>query len=160
MDVTFRGKRISDGQWVYGRRLAETVIAPSGQLFSMYNNRCELSVYEVDRTTVGMSTGFHDKNDKLVYEGDILQFGDKKLVVFWNGEAYQWWAKVYGIKNEDFILCNPSTYGFWTAIDLGEIASEEAIVGRISTEIIGNIFDDPEEVETTNDCEQFVECIF
>ncbi len=151
--ITFRGKRISDGQWVYGGRLSEDVIVPCGQLFSVHNNRCDLNVYEVDKNTVSMSTGVFDKNDKLIYEGDILQFGSRKLVVFWNGESLQWFARTYN--NKDYpIICGPGTYGEWNYIELGEIAAEDVIVGTTSREIIGNVFDNPEEgAKEIYDCE-------
>lgn len=101
---------------------------------------------EVDPATVGQFTGLYDKNDKPVFDGDILQFGERRLLVWWNGEAFQWQAKT--VTGYDLITFDFAQFGYnWTNIDLGNIYSEIPILGRMSTEIIGNIHDNPELIQ-------------
>lgn len=38
-------------------------------------------------------TGFKDKNDEPIYEGDIIKSKYNKCIVYWNTLEGQWWAK-------------------------------------------------------------------
>ena len=105
----------------------------------------------VNPETICMCTGLADKNNKLIFENDILKFGNITLMVWWNGECFQWQAKA---SKKDSVL---PIYegGFcdykWDNITLGWIAAEIPILGEMSTEIVGNIFDNPELLEANDD---------
>lgn len=119
--IKFRGKRIDNGEWVYGDLLQPTEIC---DIYEIAN--CESidgTRYEVIPETIGQYTGLHNKNGKEIYEGDILK-------------SIQW-SDIYLVKyiGTAFYLCREGNNGFnkittWNNVE--------------KSEIIGNITDNPE----------------
>lgn len=125
-EILFRGKRTDNGEWVFGRQLADDVIVPIGQPFEFEINtgfiRSDLKCYEVDSDTVGQYTGLTDNNGKKIFEGDIIKWGLKPCVVKWDEYNASFCLYVYGtIKISGF---NRDTMKL--------------------KEVIGNIYDNPE----------------
>ena len=118
--IKFRGKRLDNGEWVYGGfaircRGAIPVI--------LEEDEDSITFRVVYRRTVGQFTGLHDKNGKEIYEGDILiepSIFDLPRAVFWDHRFMR------------FGNISPSTCGYIALHDYSK------------PEIIGNIHDNPE----------------
>ena len=158
-EILYRGKRINDDSWVYGfyiHRPQPVCIGHSHPycIWIPANNPDETTtIVEVDPATVGQFTGLVVANGK-VFDGDYLKFGAYILEVFWNGETFQWQAgKVGRSYDRPFRCCGNYRGDKWTVIDLGEIAAEPIITGQLTTEIVGNRWDNPELLPQKSKCE-------
>lgn len=165
----YRGKSKETGRWYYGSylsldktayRFAEDYAAhpDNTEHFIVCDEMTDWGLpnkhimIEVSPNTIGEFTGLLDKNNNKVFEGDILQFGERVLAVYWDDERFQWMAKeaiehpFREYPKED-----------WNYIELGWIAAEVACIGRMTTPIIGNIYDNPEMfvIEKENYCVEF-----
>ena len=135
--IKFRGKRCSDGEWVYGYYLESTRTwnghkphkswilcdaMTNGGFFSL------LGRYPVKDDTVCQSTGLYDKAGKEIYEGDIVIYRDE--IVFDVKFHHGGFGYTYCLS--DFLLGGNANFKF-NPDDEDE-----------NFEIIGNIYDQPE----------------
>ena len=147
----FRGKRIDNGEWVYGyfflhhdgiSFIMETqfIINSDGVKIPRFVN------VEVDPKTVGQYTGLKDKDGKEIYEGDILkckctkrrEANNFELEDFIRHSAIEWWRSFtkIGYRLRDgkgkTMMVHPSS------------------LAKMEAEIIGNIHDNAELLEVQN----------
>ena len=120
--IKFRGKSIYDEKWLLGSliKIEEDRYAVIPNLNDIEIGK-SIGLYEVYSKTVGQFTGLFDKNGKEIYEGDILNSGQRNYFVCWNSERGAWW-----LKNKDLIYTTP--------------------LGFLSIElfVVGNIYDNPD----------------
>lgn len=128
-EILFRGKRVDNGEWVYGMlcnvfKDGELELELAIQVSDVF----EMFAYPVIPETVGQYTGLDDKNGVKIFEGDVLHDSGHMLngVVEYYTECGGWW---YWDKDR-----------FGTSLefdDFDELA------------VIGNIYDNPELMEVT-----------
>ncbi|MEE1070101.1 MAG: YopX family protein [Paludibacteraceae bacterium] len=121
-EIKFRGKRLDNGEWVYGDLHIRTP-------FPHIHSEIDYSRVNIDPHTVGQFTGLHDKNGKEIYEGDIVAIaGVIKGIVRYNARYWR-----YEIATADEPLENER-------IPSGR--PEECWM------VVGNIHDNPELLKT------------
>lgn len=129
----FRGKRVDNGEWVYGFYVPVNYAEPlivTGADIDDYSEIEFDDYYHVNNKTVGQFTGLTDKNGKKIFEGDIIKIpdcchrGDAVGFVYYDCNETAYCAKCWGIKYQ-----------------LGADLSSDSI------EIIGNIHDNSELLE-------------
>lgn len=127
----FRGKRLDNGEWVYGY-LCENMNGDLSiqQIVRKVENGFAVPhrIFKVKPESVGQFTGLHDKNGKEIYEGDVLRMYDNNNYTF---------TCIYLQTQSAFLgKCNETQLGLAN------------ITEGVSKEIIGNIHDNHELLKT------------
>lgn len=136
-EIVFRGKRLDNGEWVYG----------DVQHNYDHEPRC-ISDYcgssPVDPSTVGQYTGIEDKNGKRIWEGDIVSFSSSDYMSFVTTGSVVFKKGSYGIEYFTKYSDAPCFHRIGQ-IDKWQDMSASGIMGY-EYEIIGNIHDNLEEL--------------
>lgn len=146
-EIKFRGKALSNGEWVCGSLLIDkdkyyignythkilygnkVVMASGRQQGKEHLKYQTFGLIEVNKYSIGQYTGLKDKNGKEIYEGDIVEWAGIKMEIFWGEDIG------FG-------------YGFCWRNVKGENEYHESMTGFIDEyEVIGNIYDNPELLE-------------
>ena len=168
-EIKFRGKRIDNGEWVYGMpysfkpfwdskkdELSILIFNPKWDLEAQYNYlsnpvnfaHLEDSVWKVIPESVGQYTGQKDKNGQASYQDDIIRVEDYIndginfcVIEWWKGKGQ------FGLKRYKMITKDGKVFT-GEIIDCGFRFED---VKMETLEIIGNLIDNPElkELDTT-----------
>lgn len=127
----FKAKKVDDGEWVRGNLIYTFTGTP--YIVAEYDHIINfISIDEVDPTTICQCTGLNDKNGKLIWENDIVKDENGNLYkAFWQNNYYQF----------SWICINSDKLPIGAKWNLWNIKSFEI-------EVIGNIFDNPELLES------------
>lgn len=137
--IEFRGKRVRNGEWVYGSLIdgitgAVPVIVTTQNVDDSF--RLEFDYDHVYPETVGQYTGLTDKNGKRIFESDIVRYEDAEADfegyhdnVFMNiGVVYlDQWSGV--------------TFSNRQTVEMDDLYDSETSIDAV---VIGNIHDNPE----------------
>ena len=122
-EIKFRGKRIDNGEWVFGYYTKEWYadgVGGSSIRYYIYDFNTQKQ-FKVIPETVGQFTGLRDKNDKEIYEGDIIVGEPEiKMIVEWDERV----GCFCGIAPKMMVRINGTSFH--------------------KKEIVGNIYDNPE----------------
>lgn len=150
-EILFRGKRVDNGEWVYG----DLSQHKTGKVF--IKSGSAIHSYEVIPETVGQYTGLTDKNGKKIFEGDIvkdqviylthLTYAERGIETKEDAEEYKNYGKVGVVEfdTENVASCG-CCYEYF--IGTGFKAKE---VNLHKCEVIGNVHDNPELLEENNE---------
>ena len=137
----FKGKRIDNGEWVYGNLIncgsGGVFIFPGNNFLACETNKTdgsralELTLTEVDPevdpNTVGQFTGLKDENGTEIYEGDILRLLS---------------SECSGMKNTVVVEYESGSVGGSRDDGYGHLPFHDSIWG-LGGVIVGNIHDIP-----------------
>lgn len=120
----FKAKRIANGDWLVGY-VVKYGYTGREKYYIVPSYASDLYAIEVDSSTICRCTGLKDENDKLIWENDIVKINNSKVNTL--------------ITFRDFeIICT--------------IPNEKYYKHRLEYdteyEVIGNIFDNPELLES------------
>ena len=146
-EILFRGKRVDNGEWIYGVPITDKATGDAyiitstagAYLRSEINNMCATGFRAIPET-VEPCTGLTDTNGTRIFEGDIIKsekdgmigvirFGEYQTTNWGNGECHlgfsiEWYGKYSDLLRRDL--------GWWVKF------------GNTDINIFGNIHDNPE----------------
>ena len=136
MNGLFRGKRVDNGEWIYGDLIHRKIWSSKLCIIRVEDDGFDIyEEYEVIPETIGQYTGM-DINDVKVFKGDIINVfpSNRKMFVFWNEETFSWEIADIGTQPceiNHLINC----------MSLGELGVESCFENEVRSKVVGNIYE-------------------
>ena len=122
--ILFQGKETHSRKWIEGIYLDENNLGVFCD--DTESEDCQIYIFPIIRGTARQYIGITDKNNKKVFEGDILCFeGYSKMYV-----AVEW-------------ITEQACWGYMYHGDTFQL-SDILIEGKLYDYVVGNIYDNPE----------------
>ena len=131
----FKTKRTDNGEWVTGSLITcedGTCKIATSCLEGKANEPILVCAYEVDRDTICQCTGLKDKNGKLIWENDVVEAWSQGRCAI---------GKIKHRIDGTWIM-----YPAWQNREMWYLLPNDD--GITTVEVIGNIFDNPELLES------------
>lgn len=126
-EIKFRGRRLDNGEWVYG-----FLFMQDGKAYIITDlTPCGFIKHEVDPATVGQYTGLEDKDSKEIYEGDIMSIPETEFNAHIIGHV---------VYDEDAFFIQARNGGACWGLNWS--------LRKHNAQVIGNIHDNPELLKT------------
>lgn len=119
-----KAKRISDGEWVVGG-LVRYGFAGKEKYYIVPDYASDLYAIEIDPNTICRCTGSRDKNGNLIWENDIVKINNSKVNVLITFREFE-------------IICTIPNEKYY----------KHRLEYNTEYEVVGNIFDNPELLES------------
>lgn len=135
-----KAKRIDNGDWLVGY-VVKYGYTGKEKYYIVPSYASDLYAIEIDPSTICRSTGLKDKNDKLIWENDIISH---KYAKNYSLFGYTEKRKNYVIKwDNTMVYC-----GFRYHNGRNIFPLKRGTISNGDDEVIGNIFDNPELLES------------
>lgn len=139
----FKSKRKDNGEWVIGSLIS---MPYGGYMIDIVADSRRFRVM-IDPSTICQCTGLRDKNGKLIYENDIVSHKYKKYTE--EATDYTLFGCIEKRKNYVIKWDNTMVYcGFRYHNSRNIFQFKNGTVSNGDDEVIGNIFDNPELLES------------
>lgn len=119
-DILFRGKRVDDGEWVYGSFVMDATeqlgggCGADGYIRSYNRETKKVEMYEVQRETVGqyigLTSNYGESDGRKIFEGDVVNVysftgkRDKRYAtVEWDSYFLHWAAGGSSLYSDEVI---------------------------------------------------------
>ena len=140
-EILFRGKRESDGKWLYGIYSDDYVHETDFPCIMPLRSEHNDNDWSVIRETVGQYTGLKDKNGKKIFEGDVIQgvaySTDFIGVIIWIDEIAGFGVRYFNSRR------TPTAWENSSILKMIQCGHKD----KFAAEVIGNVHDNIELLE-------------